>query len=274
MSLEAKNLWFRHPHAVAPVLDGFSLKVRDDEVVALLGRNGCGKTTLLRLLAGLAVPMETSNGAHPSTVELSGYSSTSLLIDRQSWKAALPRHVSMVFQDYNSVVFEWQRVDRALRWARPVEDDYYADTVARFAPNLPVDRKKFWVQLSGGQKQSVAVARALLRAPDVLLLDEPFSSIDAWFRQSIAMSILDVMQSKRSGTRSILLVTHDIDEAVFMADRICLVSGPPLKIDLEITVPVPKALRTKQFRVSDDFLDARLAVFEAFHAREPERVMV
>lgn len=265
MGLTARNLVFSYKERSAPILSDFAFTLGNGEVVALLGRNGCGKTTLLRLLAGLVGPTVDSSTDKKSIVEISGATGTTTPVDHSSWKEVLPRHVTMVFQDVGSVVFEWQTVEKALTWVRPQKDEFYATITACFsAISMPADFRTYWGQLSGGQKQAVALARGMLRNSDVLLLDEPFASVDASFRYALEEDLLKIRVAQGKAASSVLLVTHDIDEAVFLADRVVLVSGPPLSVVKEVSVKTPTKERTRTFRISKEFVEKRNEVFSAF----------
>ena len=176
------------------VLDNVDLTVRKGEVVALVGPSGTGKTTVLRLLAGL----ESASGGR---TEVTGNT---------------------------SVVFQEPRLIQALRvWKNVLLDDSLKpDARERALTALQdvglEDKLESWpVSLSGGQAQRVAVARALYRRPDLMLLDEPFSALDAFTRRSIQSLVLKLWAKYRFG---VVIITHDLDEALLLADRIVILS--------------------------------------------------
>jgi iron(III) transport system ATP-binding protein len=188
-------------------VDGASLDVQRGEVVALLGPSGCGKTTLLRLIAGFEVP---DGGA----VELSG----APVAGGGAWVAPERRRVGMVFQDYalfghltvhGNVGFGLPRRDRTSRVPEMLELVGLAGVAGRY-PH----------ELSGGQQQRVALARALAPAPDVVLLDEPWSNVDPHLRGSLRDEVIAIL---RSLGVTVVLVTHDREEAFALADRVVLV---------------------------------------------------
>ena len=198
------------------VLAGVRLDVRPGEVVALLGPSGCGKSTLLRIAAGL-------DGDFAGSVRLAG----------QSIRAPHPA-IGLVFQE-----------PRLLPWLSVADNVAFSAAEARGTRPRALDLLKElglegWAdalpkQLSGGMAQRVALARALFRQPAVLLLDEPFSAVDAFKRMHLQDLLRDVV--KRHGA-TVLLVTHDIDEAVYLADRIAILDATLATIRHEVAVPL------------------------------------
>jgi iron(III) transport system ATP-binding protein len=198
-----------HAYAALPVLRGIDLTVAPGEIVCLLGASGCGKTTLLRLAAGLE-PVQAGR------IELGG----ALMAEPGREVPPEARGVGFVFQDYalfphlsvaENVAFGLRFAPRAERGAR------VADALARVG--LDRFQDAFPHMLSGGQQQRVALARALAPRPAVLLLDEAFASLDARLREQVRDDTLHVLQTAGIAT---LLVTHDAEEAMFMGDRIAL----------------------------------------------------
>lgn len=203
-------------HALADI----ELAISASEVVALVGQSGCGKSTLLRLVAGLETPSEgeVSLGGHP----------------------VLGPHptCAMVFQEHR--LFPWltvaQNIGFALRGLEPatqraaIEEQLTLMGLGGFANAYPH-------QLSGGMAQRVALARALARHPSVLLLDEPFAALDAFTKTRLQEELWLAREQVRSTT---LLVTHDIEEAVFLADRIVVLSERPGRIRAELHVDLPR----------------------------------
>jgi sulfonate transport system ATP-binding protein len=187
-----------------PVLEGLDLRLQAGEFVALLGTSGSGKTTLLRILAGI------DQGAEG--------------------RVAVPERRAVVFQEHR--LLPWQRVadNVALGLPRVKGRTRAAEMLAEVGL---ADRGRAWPrQLSGGQSQRVALARALVRDPELLLLDEPFGALDALTRMRIHALVLRLWARHRP---AVLLVTHDVDEALALADRILvLVDG---RIGTELAVP-------------------------------------
>jgi ABC-type nitrate/sulfonate/bicarbonate transport system ATPase subunit len=217
---------FERPGGRLEVLAGINLEVHAGEVVALIGPNGSGKSTLLRVAAGLLAPREGS-------VELDG---------RQIVEP--DPAIGLVFQEPR--LLPWRSVAANVAyplelagWPRPRRD-------ARIAELLELIGLTGWAdarpsQLSGGMRQRVALARALALEPRVLLLDEPFSALDALTRERLNLELLALWG--RTGT-SILLVTHSIGEAIFVADRVAVLSSRPGRIvaDLRVALPRPRSL--------------------------------
>ena len=207
-------------------LDRVDLTVREGEFVALLGPSGCGKSTLLNLVAGFE---KLSEG----TMSFDGRPVTKPGPDRGVvfQEAALLPWLSV----WENVVFgpKVQRISRAEYEPRATEILRIVG-LENFHAALPV-------QLSGGMRQRVGIARALVMQPRALLMDEPFGALDAQTRLSMQALLLDVWQSLKT---TVLFVTHDIDEAILLADRVCVMTARPGRItrDIPITLPRPRTL--------------------------------
>ncbi len=225
-------------------LDGVDLTVRASEFVAIVGESGCGKSTLLRLVAGLLQPTA-------GRVTLAGQPVTAPRPD-----------VALVFQ--RSVLLEWRTVlDNVLL---PVEirrlpkARYAAEARALLATlGLGGFERRRPRQLSGGMQQRVALAQALLLQPAVLLLDEPFGALDAITREQLNLELLDLWEARRS---TVLFVTHDLAEAVFLADRVVLLTRRPGRVAASFPVPLPRP-RTLDVRYSAAFADLCRAIKHA-----------
>ncbi|QCI63573.1 ABC transporter ATP-binding protein [Phreatobacter stygius] len=203
-----------------PVLDRVSLTAEPGEFVALLGPSGCGKSTLLRLVAGLEPPTSgslTSDGA---------------VIDRPA-----PSRV-VVFQD--PTLFPWRtvfdNVALGLEAQGLIRSHRHRIEEALQRVGLATFAKAYQHQLSGGMAQRVALARALVNEPNLLILDEPLGKLDSLTRLSMQSEIVSLWQ--RSGFTT-LLVTHDVEEALFMATRVVVFSDRPAQIKAEIAVDRP-----------------------------------
>ena len=206
-------------------LSGISLHVSQGQFVCLLGPSGCGKSTLLNILAGFEQPSE-------GTVEFDGAPVRGAGRDRV-----------MFFQDAGSALLPWLSTEENVRFAlrvRKVPKEQRAAIIDKYLTmvDLKDHRHKFPAQLSGGMRQRLQIARALAVEPKVLLMDEPFAALDALTRRRMHGFLLDIWQ--RTG-KTIVFVTHDIAEAVTMADRICLMSvGPGSRITEVIDVDLPR----------------------------------
>ena len=206
-------------------LDGISLEVSQGEFVCLLGPSGCGKSTLLNILAGFE---QASGGA----VDFEGAAVRGAGRDRV-----------MFFQDAGSALLPWLSAEENVRFAlrvRKLPKEQWPEIIERYLEmvGLAEHRHKFPAQLSGGMRQRLQIARALAVEPKVLLMDEPFGALDALTRRRMHGFLLDIWQ--RTG-KTIVFVTHDIAEAVTLADRICLMSvGPGSRITEVIDVDLPR----------------------------------
>jgi len=206
-------------HAISDL----SFTVRTGEFVSIVGPSGAGKTTLLRILAGLLQPTD-------GVVRLDGK-----VVD------AVPPGMAMVFQDYSRSLLPWLSVARNIGFplrsggqSKAERRDIVAESIA--AVGLTGHEQKYPWQLSGGMQQRVAIARALAYRPSLLLMDEPFASVDAQTREGLEDLVLQIRAT--TGV-TILFVTHDVDESVYLADRVLVLSKPPTTIVEDIPVPLP-----------------------------------
>jgi NitT/TauT family transport system ATP-binding protein len=197
----------------------FSLLVRRGEVVAIVGPSGCGKSTLLRILAGLQQPMA---GA--------------VVLDGETITAPSPK-VSLMFQD--SALLPWRTVRQNValplelrRAGQQAAIDHVIELVGltEFAHALPNE-------ISGGMAQRTALARALVLQPPLLLLDEPFGALDAFTREALTLSLAEI--GRKSDT-TIVMVTHSITEAVFLADRVIVSTARPGQIAATVPITLPR----------------------------------
>ncbi|WP_274426047.1 ABC transporter ATP-binding protein [Chelativorans sp. YIM 93263] len=224
LSIRDLNMVFEAEGGPLTVIDGLNLDVATNEFVAIVGTSGCGKSTLLSIVGGLTEPT----------------SGTLLLDDRPIIGPGRDR--GFVFQNYS--LFEWMTVERNIDFAleksrmgraerRELVSEYIQTVgLAGFEKALPK-------QLSGGMRQRVAIARALVYRPSVLLMDEPFGALDAQTRGMMQELLLKVWDEHKS---TVLFVTHDVDEALFLADRVVVLSSRPgrIKNDLNVDIPRPR----------------------------------
>jgi sulfate/thiosulfate transport system ATP-binding protein len=228
MSVEVKNVTKKFGGFTA--LDGVSLKVESGELVALLGPSGSGKTTLLRTIAGLEFP-------DPGDAQVLFYGEDVTQIPASERKAgfafqhyALFRHMTV----FENIAFGLRVRPRA---TRPPEEKIQA-RVGELLKLIQLEplAQRFPSQLSGGQRQRVALARDLAVEPKVLLLDEPFGALDAVTRRSLNIELQRIWWAQRTTT---LLITHAIEEAVFLADRVLVLSPRPGRVVADVRVPFP-----------------------------------
>ena len=224
IAVDGVSLTFRGARTTH-VLDGIDLAIRPREVVALIGPNGCGKSTLLRVLGGL---IPTDAGA--------------VTIDGEPVTGPDPR-VGLVFQEPR--LLAWRSVDDNVGFPMQLAGWSKARQAARTADLLGLVGLREFAgarpsTLSGGTRQRVSIARALALEPRLLLLDEPFSALDALTRERFNVELLRLWD--RTGT-TIVLVTHSIPEAVFLADRVVVMSPRPGRVVADITVELPRPRR-------------------------------
>lgn len=219
--LTITDLCFRFPGADAPVVSGLNLTVAPGEFVAIVGGSGVGKSTLLRAVSGL---LEPDSGS----VEMSA--------------EALPgrRRRAIVFQDGR--LMPWRDLRHNIAYGLEglglsgTERDARVDEVLELTALSPL-ADRYPHQLSGGQIQRGGIARALAVRPDLLLMDEPFSAVDALTRQSLQDELIRIWQISR---KAVLFVTHDIGEAVLLADRVIVLGGSPAGITLDRAIDLPR----------------------------------
>jgi NitT/TauT family transport system ATP-binding protein len=223
------------------VLDHVSFDVNDKEFVCILGSSGCGKTTLLRLIAGLD---NTQAGG-------------SIFLDGEEIKGTSPK-VGMVFQEYS--LFPWRTVIDNIAFGlemqgMPKEERYRIAERYLTLVNLAQFRDSYPSELSGGMRQRVAVARALTLDPVLLLMDEPFGALDAQTRNMLQKELLDIWEATK---KTVVFITHSVDEAVFLSDRIIVLTPRPGRICRIFTVPLPRP----RDRTSIEFAQVRREVLD------------
>ncbi len=252
--LDVKNLSKQFASAQGPVLalDGVSFQVHHREFVSVIGASGCGKSTLVRLLAGLEQP-----------------SGGEILVDGQLVNGPGPDR-GMVFQGYT--LFPWQTVKQNVMFG-PLMSGQSAFQAASLAREwiqlvgLSQFENAYPYQLSGGMKQRVAIARALANQPKVLFMDEPFGALDAQTRCQMQAYLLEIWKNVDI---TIVFITHDLDEAVFLSDRILVLEPNPGRIREWIEVAVPRPRDVEQF-FSPPFLAVRRHVEYLIHPKGQDR---
>ncbi len=244
LTLERLTMRFRTRHGeTITALDGVSFEVREQEFAVLVGPSGCGKSTILRLVAGLVAPTE-------GRVLLDGRAVTGPGADR-----------GMVFQSYT--LFPWLTVQQNVEFGPRLRRVPAAERerLARHylgQVGLRGFERVYPKELSGGMMQRVAIARALANDPAVLLMDEPFGALDAQTRSLMGELLLRVWEE---AAKTVLFVTHDIEEALFLGDRVLVMTARPGRIREEIPVPLPRP-RAVEMLTSDAFVRVKRHVME------------
>ncbi len=234
-------------------VNDLSFTVEAGQLASIVGPSGCGKSTLLRCVAGLTPPTE-------GTVSLHG--------DRVS---GVPDDLAVVFQDYSRSLFPWlsvqKNVEFPLRWRQiPKAERRKRAAEALEQVGLSGVGGKFPWQLSGGMQQRVSIARALASRPALLLMDEPFASVDAQTRFELEDLTRRVQREQGS---TILVVTHDIDESVYLSDRVLVLSKSPASIVADLPVGLPAARDQITTRESAEFVTLRGEVARLLHGGNP-----
>lgn len=232
------------------IIENITFSVGQGEFVCIVGPSGCGKTTLLRCLSGL---MRSSGGE----VRVANHT-----VERP------PAEMGLVFQDYRASLMPWLSIvdnvklplrNKGLTRAQineRVKSALEAVSLGGFFSHYP------W-QLSGGMQQRVAIARALAYRPEILLMDEPFASVDAQTRADLEDLVLRIHADLGMTT---VLVTHDVDEAVYLADRVIILSGRPTIVNEEVTVELPQPRDQVATKELAEFARVRAHVYSGVRA--------
>ena len=245
LSVEALGMSF----GASQILTGIDLTIRKGEFVTLIGHSGCGKSTLLNLVAGLIKP---TLGA----ILLAGKHVDGPGPDR-----------GVVFQNHS--LLPWLTCYENVHLA--VERVFKADLGQRTRAALELvglshAEQKYPHQISGGMKQRVGIARALAIEPKVLLLDEPFGALDALTRATLQDELMRIVGQTGA---TVLMVTHDVDEAVLLSDRVVMMSnGPAARIGEVLDVPLPRPRERLRLAHDPRFMDLRAAVLEFLYAKQ------
>ncbi|RAM48501.1 MAG: ABC transporter ATP-binding protein [Hapalosiphonaceae cyanobacterium JJU2] len=243
--LEIENLVKSYPTNGSDefvVLDHVNLTVDEDEYISVIGHSGCGKSTLLKIVAGL-------EKATAGSVRLDG---------KEIRKPGAER--MMVFQHYSLLPWLTVRenirlaVDEVLKNANRAEKISIVNEHLAMV-NLTAAADKYPDEISGGMKQRVGIARALATRPKMLLMDEPFGALDALTRGKLQRQVLDIWENHR---QAVMMITHDVDEAIYMSDRIVLMTnGPSAKIGEILKVPFPHPRDRAEMRNSKEYYELR-----------------
>jgi NitT/TauT family transport system ATP-binding protein len=245
LAAQGVSLAFGQGEARRTILDDLSFGVADREFVCIVGPSGCGKTTVLRVVAGLLAA--TSGETYFAGRKVTG-----------------PQpEISIVFQDYGRALLPWRTVEGNIALALEARAIPRAEHHARIAPllekmNLAEHAGKFPAQLSGGMQQRVQIARSLAQEPRVLLMDEPFGALDAITRQELQDEVARIAKDEY---RTVLFVTHDLEEAIYLGDRVIALSANPGRIAEIIDVELPRPRRQLETREDPRFLEYRHRLF-------------
>lgn len=246
ISIQNLSKSFIHDSGKLQVLKKLNLEVKKGEFLVIFGPNGCGKTTLLNIISGL-----DKQNTGKFTIE---------------GKSVENKKVGFVFQNYNESLFPWRSVKNNVALsleANGLEDEKEVEKkVMYFLKEVGLDKfaEKYPYQLSGGMKQLVSIARAFAYEPDFFLMDEPFSALDYDNRIKMEDRLLKLWSDHK---KTVIFVSHDIDEAVYLADRIVVLSKRPtgVKEIFEVRLKRPRKMET---RFSKEFFATKTKVLKAF----------
>ena len=244
LSAEHVRMSYPSPQGVLDALDDASLQVAQGEFVCVVGPSGCGKSTLLRVLSGLLSPSQ-------GRVTLRGQPLAGPSAD-----------TGLVFQHAN--LMPWRTVQQNITLPLEMQGLSRAEARQRAADlirlvELDGFERNRPHELSGGMAQRVAIARALIYDPAILLLDEPFGSLDALTRERMNLELLRIGQLQR---KTVVMVTHNIQEAVFLADRVVVLTARPGRVAADLPVPLPRP-RSLDLIYSEPFIELARRIREA-----------
>ena len=229
-------------------------EVREGEFVCIVGPSGCGKTTLLKCMSGLLPPTGGQVLLHDEPVD------------------GPPERMALVFQEYSRSLFPWMSVRQNV--AFPLRSKKLDKTAAAELVEQAVDSvdltgflDRYPWELSGGMQQRVAIARALAYQPEIMLMDEPFASVDAQTRADLEDLLLRVRE--RYGV-TVVFVTHDIDESVYLGDRIIVLTPAPTRVQETLDVDLPQPRDQVQTKELPEFARLRAHVYRSIKRRETE----
>lgn len=243
VSVNHLSHWFGAPRNGVFVLNDVSLALATNEFVSVVGTSGCGKSTLLNIIAGLIDPTEGE-----------------VLVDGRPVRGP-GRDRGVVFQTYT--LFPWMPVWKNIHFAlkkSSFSNEEKRELVSHFIETVGLRgfENAYPNQLSGGMRQRVAIARALVYKPDVLLMDEPFGALDAQTRGMMQELLLRVWEEHRI---TVIFITHDVDEAIFMSDRVLVMTARPGEIKKEFRVELPRP-RNYEVMMSPQFVALKHAIVD------------
>lgn len=242
--IKIENLSMKYPNKNGgePVtaLQNVNLDIKQGEFISLLGPSGCGKTTLLRIIADLLQPTEgkiTVRGETPRDIRLK-------------------KKYGVVFQ--NPVLYDWRTIRRNICMPMELMGMKKAERTKQVTKMLDLVGlqdfgKRYPYELSGGMQQRVGIARALAIDPEILLMDEPFSALDEFTREKLHVDLLEIW---RKTNKTVIFVTHNISEAVFLSDRVVVLSPHPGRVStvIDINLPRPRDMESKQTTEFYDYI--------------------
>ena len=242
LEIENVNRIYKDAEAETVALSDINFQVKRGEFISIIGASGCGKTTLLRLIAGLDKPQQGS-----------------LKLNGKTISGADPKR-GYVFQQGG--LFEWLTVEQNIAAGLKARHVYKEnkDRIPEYVEMVGLNgfEKVYPHQISGGMAQRVAIARSLINDPEVLLLDEPMGALDNFTRADLQDKILEIR--KKTGA-TMILVTHDVDEALYLSDRIVIMTPRPGRISEVIDVN----MRHPRYRNGPDYIELRKKLLEKFH---------
>lgn len=243
LAIDGLNKTFATPGGDIIALHNIQLHIEQGQFVTFLGPSGCGKSTLLKIVAGL-------DPAYTGSVTLNGKAIKGPSVEK-----------GVIFQEPR--LFPWLNVERNIAANCSLRDPQIRKEVDRLIElvRLKGFEKAYPRELSGGMAQRVAIARALLRKPDVLLLDEPFGALDAFTRAHMQEALLDIWQNNRT---TMLFVTHDLDEAVFLGQRVVIMNPRPGHIRTVVGIDLPYPRK----RTGVNYQELRTRVLQEFEKVE------
>jgi NitT/TauT family transport system ATP-binding protein len=235
------------------ILENISLEVAPSEFLCIIGASGCGKTTALRLAAGLYQPTG-------GTVTFDGKPMLTPL-----------RDIAIVFQDYGKALLPWRTAAGNISLALEASGIAASQRAARIDEllkkvGLPNHAGKYPAEMSGGMQQRLQIARCLAQEPKALLMDEPFGALDAMTRQTLQDEVLSLV---RASAATVIFVTHDLEEAIYLGDRVIGLSPHPGRIGIELKIDLPRTRDQLTTRENPRFLALRRELFDFIKASEP-----
>jgi len=232
------------------IIESVSLQLQEGQFTCVIGPSGCGKTTLLRMVAGLLAPTRGKVRYRGADV------------------ASPSRDVAVVFQDYGRALLPWRTVAGNIELALEAGSVPKTERAARERGlleqvGLAGQEGKYPAQLSGGMQQRLQIARCLAQQPRVLLMDEPFGALDAMTRQSLQDEVIRLVE--HSGV-TVLFVTHDLEEAIYLGDRVIALAANPGRVEQTVDVKLPRPRDQLATREHPEFLRLRHELFGLIQA--------